>query len=165
MTRALVVIDIQNGTVAGRYHGRYLNRRWRRRYAAVLSNIRHLCGRFTRIIFVTHTDFRKSEYREVIDELSDEASVALRIFKDMDDGSAVLASHLRKTNLVYVCGMNTEACVLLTARGLSKKGFSVRVVGDACWSVYASRDPRSHHDALYRLRSRYGISTLQTSHV
>lgn len=165
MAKVLVVVDVQNGAVLGGYHGRYLNRKWWRRFASMISNVRHLCTKFRRVIFVTHTGFRKKEFLEIVDELSDHASVALRVFKSEDDGSDVLAPHVSIRDKIYVCGMNTDACVLRTARGLLKRGYWVTVVGDACWSVYAAKSSKSHHDALFRLRSTYDIPTPLTSQI
>lgn len=163
MSEVLIVIDIQKGTTSSRYHGQYLNRKWWSRFISVLSNIRYLCSRFSDVIFITHSGFRKPEYKDIVNELQEQASTALRLHRNEDDGSAMLAPHLRKTDTIYLCGMNTDACVFRTARGLHRMGFSVIVVADACWSVYASKSPKPHNNALYRLRSRYDIRTQRIS--
>ena len=168
MEKILVVIDMQRGTTESRYHEQYLNQRWRQRYSLVINNIRSLINRVDTVIFLIHTDFREREHLEIIRELRDVAKNRPVVFKNQDDGSEVLSAYLAAHGLMkgrlLLCGMNTDACVLRTVRGLVKKGFRPVVVGDACWTVYASRSTGPHHDALSRIRE-LGVSVIRTEMV
>lgn len=163
MKRILVVIDMQEGAAKGKYHGRYLDQRWWERHAMVVARIKALSQKME-TLFQVHTDFRRTQYLEVIPQLKDIAQKGLVVFKKQDDGSDVLATRLANDTHIYICGMNTDACILRTARGLKAKGYAVTVVGDACWTVYASESARSHHQALNALR-RTGMNVIKTSAV
>jgi nicotinamidase-related amidase len=86
------------------------------------------------------------------------------VLKHEDDGSDELMEYISKDTHVYVCGMNTDACVSQTVLGLKKKGYEVTVVGDACWTVYASKSAKHHQRALSKLRGN-GIRVIKTSAV
>jgi len=115
-------------------------------------------------IFQIHTDFCKKKFLEVVTGLASIAHNSRVIFKGEDDGSAGLAEIITKDTHIYVCGMNTDACVQATVRGLKARGYTVTVVGDACWTVYASDSPEPHVHALRMLR-RNGIRILETKAV
>ena len=169
MKRILVIVDMIRGAAEGKYHGQDLNCTWWRRHARVTANIRILAKKVPDIIFVIDTTFRKKEHREIIGVLSNLISNAVIVFKDQDDGSDIIRAHLERENLMdswlVVCGMNTDACVLRTARGLHRKGLDTVVMGDACWTVYASKSSKPHNDALSRMRRTYGISVRETRSV
>ena len=75
------------------------------------------------------------------------------ISKNDDDGSEVLDTYLKRRKLknirLFICGMNTSACILETALSLKGLGYKPAVVGDACWTVYGQK---KHTDSLYQLR-------------
>ncbi|MEK7089211.1 MAG: isochorismatase family protein [Patescibacteria group bacterium] len=162
--RILVVIDMQKGAAQGGYHGRYLNKKWWKQHEAVVARIRVLSKKME-TIFQIHTDFRKKKFLEVVTGLASIAQNSRVIFKGEDDGSAGLAEIISKDTHIYVCGMNTDACIQQTVRGLKARGYyTVTVVGDACWTVYASDSPESHVRAL-RMLQRNGVRILETKAV
>ena len=163
MRRMLVVIDMQEGAANGGYHRRYLNKRWWQRHADVVAKIQILSNKMA-TVFQVHTGFRKREFIEVIPELKPLAQKTRVLFKNQDDGSQKLAGFIAQDTHIYLCGMNTDACVLRTARGLRSKRRTVTVVGDACWTVYANKSLTPHHQALNSLR-KSGIPVVKTSAV
>ena len=163
MKRILVVIDMQKGTTLGGYFGQYLNLKWWKRYRNVIARIKTLTEQMD-TIFQVHTGFRREEFLEVIPELESIAKQASPVLKNQDDGSLELARIIPRGTHIYVCGMNSDACVIRTVRGLVAKGYTVTVVGDACWSVYASPSPKEHWNALRAMR-RSGIEIIKTKAV
>ena len=166
MKKILVIVDMIRGAAESRYHRQYLNRKWWKRHADTVANIRILARTIPEIIFVIDTTCRKEVHHEVIDGLGDLTLNAALLFKNQGDGSEVIMAYLERNNLtnhqLIVCGMNTDACVIRTARGLHRRGLNTVVVGDACWTVYASKSSRTHHNALSRMRRTYGMSVVQT---
>jgi len=76
---------------------------------------------------------------------------AIVVEKCTNDGSEIVARTIKsatKSNRVRVLGVNTDCCVSETVIGLWWKfGFTVEVVGDACWSGWdRSERQKSHHD-------------------
>ena len=165
MAKVLVVIDMQTGTTQSRYHGKYLNRKWWKRHSTVVSNILKLATRVDKVIFVIITSFRNKRFLMPIDELASLALGSQIVFKFDDDGSDEIAPYLSLDDNVILCGMNTDACVIRTSRGLQKKDFKVSIVGDACWTVYSSQSPRSHNNAISRMRNTYKMPILKTETV
>ncbi len=163
MKRILVVIDMQEGTTRGGYFDLYLDLKWWKRYKKVVARIKTLTQRMDSL-FQIHTGFRQSEFLGVIPELKSIATNVSVIFKRQDDGSLELSCVIPKKTHIYVCGMNSDACVIRTVRGLAAKGYTVTVVGDACWSVYAATSPNPHWNALRAMR-RSGIEIIKTGAV
>ncbi len=163
MKRVLVVVDMQEGATHSRYHRQYLNREWWKRHAKVVANIRKLAEKME-VIFQVHTGFRKKGHLNIISGLRDVASGKLVIYKNEDDGSSTLAVQLSRDVHIFACGMNTDACVLKTVGGLKSLGFNVTVVGDACWTAYASKSAHPHDNALRTIR-RWGIPVINTKTV
>lgn len=154
MKRVLVVVDMQTGTTLSRYHRRYLNRAWWARHALVVANIRILAEKMP-VIFQIHTNFRQLEkHIGVIAPLKELAAKWPIVYKDQDDGSLELIPHIPLQTHIYICGMNTDACVVRTVLGLRKKGYTVTVVGDACWTVYDSKRDPSHRKTLRWMKNK-----------
>lgn len=160
----LLVVDMQRGAAEGRYHGQYLNRRWWERYSIMMQNILRLSERVSETVFVTDTRFRKVEHLDIVQPLHSLSETSAQFFKRMDDGSAAVGNFLDTDSRILVVGMNTNACVLRTARGLLKRDFNVAVVGDACWTAYASKSAQPHHDGLRSVR-RSGIPVFKTQDI
>ncbi|MDP3770627.1 MAG: isochorismatase family protein [Candidatus Sungbacteria bacterium] len=161
MRELCIVIDMQEGTTKSRYHQGYLNQIWWRKHARVVSNIKKIYEK-RETIFQIHTGFGAKRFLEVISDLQEKAAQSLIVYKNQDDGTDSLIPHLAPDNRLIICGMNTDACVILTARGLKKRDFTVTVVGDACWTVYADKSAWSHTHALRQLRN-CGIPVIKTS--
>ncbi|MBI1327629.1 MAG: isochorismatase family protein [Alphaproteobacteria bacterium] len=162
MRKTLLVVDMEEGAALGRYHGNYLNRRWWERHAQVVENIRSLSEVFDEVVFVTDTRFRKKSHMRIVTPLRSLAQKSRQYLKRQDDGATVLADKLDPANEVMIVGMNTDACILRTARGLLQHGFNVLVVGDACWTAYAAKSTQPHHRALNRIRNMgIGVSNTQ----
>jgi len=166
--RVLVIIDMEEGAARSRYHDLYLNRRWWARHEEVCGKILAIASRFERVIMVVDTTFRNPRHQEIVPPLQPLLERAELVNKGQDDGSAEVAALLSGNDRLYVCGMNTDACVLRTARGLSRKGFDITVLSDASWTVYSARLDRfgkSHRDALSRMRRFYGIKVADSASV
>lgn len=71
--------------------------------------------------------------------------------------------YISQDDVLIVCGMNTDACVIRTVRDLRLMGFTVIVAGDACWTAYAARNTRPHHHALNRMRGIDGVCVTTTA--
>ncbi len=164
MKTTLLIVDMQEGAALSRYHGNYLNRRWWKRHGSVANNIQKLSGEVSATVFISDTRFRIKDHMKIVEPLRTLASHSRQFFKGKDDGSDVLEANLDAGHKILVVGMNTDACVLRTARGLLRKGFNVAVIGDACWTAYAAKSTQPHHDALHRLR-KMGIEVLDSSTV
>lgn len=124
---------MKRGAAEGRYRRWYLNRRWWRRHADTVANIRILARKIPEIIFVIDITFRKKEHLKVIDGLRNLAPRAILVFKDKTDGSDAISAYIKKNRLInfqlVVCGMNTDACVLKTARNLALSALKHRYSG------------------------------------
>lgn len=151
----LVVVDVQNGFV-GPYTkhvppaiAAYLDKR-RERFAAVIA-----------------TKFRNppgSSFEELIDwqrlRDSPEVDLAPEIVECVDtivdktcygavDELAEILRNYRTTD-VYLCGIDTDVCVLQNAAGLFDKGFTPRVI----YSLCATNGGDDAHRAAYPLLCR-----------
>lgn len=160
--KVLIVIDMQVGTTQGSYHKQYLNKKWWKRYDETVSNIQTLVAKADRVIFVALTCFRKKSYFKIIKELKPFLKDHEFISKRYDDGSDEVAAIVSKKDKMFVCGMNTNACVIRTVRGLKKQGFKITIIGDACWTVYGAKSPKSHNDILSNARRLKNIDVIKT---
>lgn len=167
MQHTLLVIDMQEGAAKGRYHGEYLNAQWWERHAAVVGNIQRLSTLVPETVFVTDIRFRNKDHIKIIDPLFSLSERSRQYFKTHDSGADALAPVLDQSRKILCVGMNSEACVLRTARDLARRDFNIAVVGDSCWTAYGTksrnngRPTQSHNDAMYKLR-RMGIEVITT---
>ncbi len=161
----LVVVDMQVGTTRAENHSQLLDDEWWKRHEAVVANIRILSQKMdTR--FQVHTGLEDRTDWDVIPELEEVFQASGdRILKVYDDGSTELSRVISRDMHIYLCGMNTDACVFRTAVGLAYRGYWVTVVGDACWSVWVFERPRCHDLALESLGSVSRVRVVSTSAV
>ena len=127
---ALLVIDVQNGVVAGA-HDR----------DGVIANINTLVDRARAegvpVVWVQHTDDdlpRDSESWQYVPELvrSDAEPLVHKSYGDSFEGTeleALLAE--RRVGRLVVTGAQTDACVRSTLHGAIVRGYDVTLVGDA----------------------------------
>lgn len=64
--------------------------------------------------------------------------------------SESIENYLREKRIqrVYLCGIESHICILLTAKDLIKKGYMVTVVSNCC----SSRSPKDRREALDQMR-------------
>lgn len=129
-TTALVVVDVQNGVVAG------VPRR-----DEVVANIQQLVSRARSadvpVVWVQHSDDgleQGSEAWQYVPELSIDPCdpVVHKHFGDSFEGTDledVLAA--RSVGHVVVAGAQTDACIRSTIHGAFTRGYDVTLVGDA----------------------------------
>ncbi|WP_104179725.1 cysteine hydrolase family protein [Arthrobacter sp. B0490] len=127
---ALLVIDVQNGVVAGA-HAR----------DAVVANINDLVGRARAesapVVWVQHSDGDLevgSDSWEIVPELERRESEALvhKTYGDAFEGTEleeVLAA--AGVGRLVVSGAQTDACIRSTIHGAFARGYDVTLVGDA----------------------------------
>jgi nicotinamidase-related amidase len=127
---ALVVVDVQNGVVAGAP-----------RRDEVVANIQQLVSRARAadvpVVWVQHADDgleQGSEAWQYVPELSIDPSepVVHKHFGDSFEGTDledVLAT--RSVGHVVVAGAQTDACIRSTIHGAFTRGYDVTLVGDA----------------------------------
>jgi nicotinamidase-related amidase len=127
---ALLVIDVQNGVVAGTH-----NR------DGVIANINTVVGKArgedAPVIWVQHSDDhlpRGSESWEYVPELvrSDSEPLVHKTYGDSFEGTdleALLAE--RGVGRLIVTGAQTDACIRATLHGAFVRGYDVTLVGDA----------------------------------
>ncbi|MCW7945933.1 isochorismatase [Streptomyces hygroscopicus] len=127
---ALLVIDVQNGVVAGSH-----NR------DSVIANINTLVGRARTedvpVVWVQHSsdelkpDSESWQYVPDLVRLDAEPLVPKRYFDSFEDTGleAVLAE--RGVGRLVVTGAQTDACIRATLHGAFVRGYDVTLVGDA----------------------------------
>jgi nicotinamidase-related amidase len=127
---ALLVIDVQNGVVAGA-HGR----------DSVIANINTLVGKARAeevpVVWVQHSDDhlkRDSASWQYVPELVRRESepVVHKSYGDSFEGTdleALLAEH--GVGRLIVTGAQTDACIRSTIHGAFVRGYDVTLVGDA----------------------------------
>jgi nicotinamidase-related amidase len=127
---ALLVIDVQNGVVAGTH-----NR------DGVIANINTLVdkarGQDVPVVWVQHSDDRlkrDSESWQLVPELvrDDSEPLVHKSYGDSFEGTeleAVLAE--RGVGRLFVTGAQTDACIRSTIHGAFVRGYDVTLVGDA----------------------------------
>ena len=150
--KMLIVIDVQNGFVNG--HTRHV--------VPVVERLQHGYERIHATRFVNPPE---SPYRRFLDwrrfgEGSADAELAFRpaahaVIVEKHVYSCVteeLLDELRQAgmNEVSLCGIDTDACVLMTAVDLFQNGFRPVVLADAC----ASHAGPDYHEAGLRLLER-----------
>ncbi len=161
MSRALVVIDIQNDYFEGGRLPLFQAAEVEIRIVAAIAAARR---NGDRVILVQHVSTASGGLfdpagagvgiRPAILEAAGEAPVAIKhvadAFQDTD-----LSTYLEGIRTLLVCGMMTQNCVVFTALSRAADGFEVRVVGDLCT---APIEP-VHRIALNALSSKLTVST------
>jgi isochorismate hydrolase len=127
---ALLVIDVQNGVVAGAYERN-----------AVVANIRALVDRArdegVPVVWVQHSDAqleKGSDAWQYVPELARQESEPL-VHKTFGDSfeDTDLATVLARAGVgrLVVTGAQTDACIRSTIHGAFARGYDVTLVGDA----------------------------------
>lgn len=138
MTRALVVIDIQNDYFPGGVLPLFEAEAVEDRVVQAIGKAR---AAGDRVILVRHVSaaesglFAKSGtgigIRDAITAAAGDAPVVTKAvadaFQDTD-----LASHLEGVDELLICGMMTQNCVVFTAMSRAADGFELSVVSDLC---------------------------------
>lgn len=138
MTRALVIIDIQNDYFPGGVLPLFEAEAVEARLVEAIGKARDAGDK---VILVRHVSkasaglFAKDGegigIREAILKAAGDAPVVTKsvadAFQDTD-----LASHLDGVDELLVCGMMTQNCVVFTAMSRAADGYDVTVLGDLC---------------------------------
>ena len=169
---ALVVIDVQNGFVnAGSAHVvpvvADLAARWADAGGAVvLTRYRNHPGSpFERLIGWTRLqDEAEIELVPELAAVADRAVVANKTgYTALTPQVAALAAEHGWTDL-FLCGIDTASCVLITAAAVFEAGLTPWVVADACASNATSVPPEEAHAAgLMLIRRLVGAGQVITS--
>ena len=113
--------------------------------------------------FINHNDsawVRKLNYRGCIAEDSKKIIISINDNLVIDRCAYSAATDQlekyigdNKVNNVYLCGVDTESCVLKTALDLFEKGYNVYVLKDYC---ACTRGKKKHDSAIDMLRYNIG---------
>lgn len=166
-TSVLVVIDAQNGFVTeNSAHAveaiRDLVKRWEAAGGAVVFTryLNYPGSPFERII--NWKELHTSPEIDIVDELDPYAARAIVLDKGIyslftDDGAALVREY-RWTDL-YICGLDTESCVLKTAVDAFERGLTPWIVADA---VASHAGPVAHDAGLIVARRMLGARQIIT---
>lgn len=163
MKKALVVIDVQ------KY---FMNRDTKKIPGKIASYIRKNGGKFDQIVFfkfVNNKDTPFYKFYEWKDMMGppetdlcpeiEEISSGKKLF--VKDTRSCLRNHnflgfLRKNGVgeLYLCGLNTDECVLVTALDGFDCGFNIFILKDLCSSMYGKEN---HRDALVILKKQFKL--------
>jgi len=159
MTRALLVIDIQNDYFPGGTLPLHQAEEVETRVVAAIERARRAGDR---VVLVRHVSPAKTglfaeggsgvAIRPAILSAAGDAPVVTKqvadAFQDTD-----LAEHLAGVDELLVCGMMTQNCVVFTAMSRDAEGFDVGVIGDLC----AAPSEIVHRIALNALGSKLRV--------
>ena len=161
MTRALVVIDIQNDYFPG---GTLPLWQAEETEARILDAIAQARAAGDRVILVRHLapagsglfaeDSAGSEIRPAVLAAAGDAPVVIKRFADSFQQTQ-LADHLDGVEDLLICGMMTQNCVVFTAMSRDADPYRVRVIGDLCTAPIAP----VHLIALNALGSKTEVTT------
>jgi hypothetical protein len=127
----LIIIDIQPQFRKSYTKSLFRNCRREIRKAKIANN---------NIVLVEYSGCGKTSKR--LTELVEDYDNVSYVTKEHDDGSYAIVPHLVGKKLIRnnlrICGINTDACVCRTVRGLRKRlpNSNIVVVENACWSSY-----------------------------
>lgn len=161
MTRALLVIDIQNDYFAG---GALPLWQPEETEARIVSAIGRARASDDRIILVRHISLAPAglfvagstgaDIRQAILNAAGNAPVVTKHYADAFQETD-LASHLAGVSELLVTGMMTQNCVVFTALPRAADGLRVRIVGDLCTAPTET----VHRIALNALGSKIEVAT------
>ena len=134
----LVVVDMQPDFTASQN---------RRTIAAVKEEVRGARTRNEEIIIVEYVNCEPTDSR--ITDLTKDYEKVKTVVKIDNDGSEEILKILKESAIdqegivphLRICGVNTNACVRETVKGLKRKlnpPFQIDVIGDACNERYSS---------------------------
>jgi nicotinamidase-related amidase len=160
MTRALLVIDIQNEYFPGGLFPLWQAEETEARVVAAIGAARAVGDR---IVLVRHVSTAPSglfaaegagvAIRPAILAAAGEAPVVTKHFADAFQDTD-LARRLEGVDELLVCGMMTQNCVVFTAMSRAADGYRIRVVGDLC----AAPSEAVHRIALSALGSKTDVA-------
>jgi len=161
MTRALLVIDIQNDYFAGGALPLWQPEETEARIVLAIGQAR---ATGDRIILVRHVSASPAglfvagsagaAIRPAILAAAGNVPTITKRYPDAFQETA-LAEHLAGIDELLVIGMMTQNCVVFTAMSRATDGFRVRVVGDLCTAPTEA----VHRIALNALRSKIEVAT------
>lgn len=161
MTRALLMIDIQNDYFAG---GALPLWQAEETEARLVSAIGRARAAGDRIVLVRHVSLAPAglfvagsagaEIRRAVLEAAGEAPVVTKHYADAFQETD-LADHLAGVSDLLVAGMMTQNCVVFTALSRAADGLRVRVLGDLCTAPTET----VHRIALNALGSKLEVAT------
>lgn len=161
MTRALIVIDIQNDYFPG---GVLPLHDAQATAARVRQAIAHARAAGDRVVLVQHlspgstgllaTGSTGAQIKPSILEAAGEAPVVVKHVADGFQDTA-LASHLDGVETLLIGGMMTQNCVVFTAMSEAARAYDVIVVDDLC----AAPTEAVHQIALSALRSKLKVQS------
>lgn len=138
MTRALIIIDVQNDYFPGGVLPLHQSEEAEARIVTAIGRAR---AAGDRVILVQHVS-PKSEglfahngtgvaLRPAVLQAAGAAPVVIKTFADSFQETD-LAQHLQGVDELLLCGMMTQNCVAFTALSRDADGYTVRVAGDLC---------------------------------
>lgn len=161
MTRALLVIDIQNDYFAG---GALPLWQPEETEARIVSAIGRARAGGDRVILVRHVSLAPAglftagsagaDIRRAILDAAGDAPVVTKHYADAFQETD-LADHLAGVSELLVAGMMTQNCVVFTALSRAADGLRVRIVGDLCTAPTEA----VHRIALNALGSKIEVAT------
>ena len=155
MKTLLLIIDLQKS---------FINKNTEQ----ILPKIENLLNQkvFSNVIFtrfINSTDsiyYRNLNYKECISNESKEIQIDTRGYKIIDKNSySALTQDLKdytvKENIskIYLCGIDTECCILKTAFDLFENEYNVYILKDCCACMYGEE---RHNNALAILSRNIG---------
>ena len=161
MTRALVVIDIQNDYFPG---GALPLWQPEETEGRILTAIAQARAAGDRVILIRHLapagsglfaeDSAGSDIRPAILAAAGDAPVVIKRFADSFQDTDLM-DHLADIEELLICGMMTQNCVVFTAMSRDADPFRVRVIGDLCTAPLAP----VHLIALSALGSKTNVTS------
>lgn len=161
MTRALLVIDIQNEYFPG---GALPLWQAAETEARIVSAIGKALAAGDKVVLVRHVSTATAglfvadgpgvAIRPAVLAAAKDAPIVTKHFADAFQDTD-LTAHLAGTEDLLVCGMMTQNCVVFTALSRAADGLRVRVVGDLC----TAPTEIVHKIALSALASKTGVAT------
>ena len=163
MTRALLVIDIQNEYFPG---GALPLWRAEETETRIVSAIGQALAAGDKVVLVRHVstataglfvaDGQGVGIRPAILAAAKDAPIVTKHFADAFQDTG-LAAHLVAIEELVVCGMMTQNCVVFTALSRAADGLRVKVAGDLC----TAPSEIVHKIALNALNSKTEVTTAQ----
>lgn len=161
MTRALLVIDVQNDYFPGGTLPLWDAENTEQR---ILSAIAQARAAGDKVILVQHVSTATEglfaaggsgvALRPAIVAAAGDAAVVTKVYADAFQETDLL-KHLAPGDELLVCGMMTQNCVVFTAMSRAADDFQRRVLSDLC----AAPTEAVHRIALSALRSKLQLST------
>ena len=155
MKKLLLVIDMQNA---------FINENTKH----IIDKINKLIdkNKFDDIVFTKFINYnnsiytRKLNYYDCIDESSNKLIIDTRNYKVINKKTYTalndeLKKYLKESNIneIYLCGIDTECCILKTAFDLFENEYNVYVLKDYCACTYGIK---RHNNALEILKRNIG---------